>query len=111
MSKAKAEQARERIPYSPGYLITVLLGAAVNIFVFYLLSGHLENANFPLSSKGILSVLLGILYAGGCNLSAMAVVRRLRRRNLADRILSFCLIDIAGMTIFALAAPYLVVGN
>lgn len=99
--------SRSRISYSPGYLVAVFIMAIANMIVFFLLAGHLVEPNTRIAAKGILSVFFGILFAGGCNVTALALARWTNRRDLADRILLFMLIEIAGLTLLALILPLL----
>ena len=99
--------SRSRITYSPGYLAAVFVMAALNMFVFHLLADHLVEPGTRVPAKLVLSVFFGILFAGGCNLTALALARWTSRRELADRILMFLLIELAGLTLLALGIPLL----
>ncbi len=96
----------ERITYSPGYLVTVAVMAAINAILFWVMAGKLAaELHGALSAKGILSVFFGILFAAGCNLTALPLARWTNRQTLWDRILIFVLIEMVGLTLFALIAP------
>lgn len=100
------EPLQPRIPFSIGYLATVVMMAVVNAQIFGLLARRFQDILAPGTSAAVLCFVFGILFAGACNLSASGLTRWVRRRELTDRILCFLLLEILGLTLLALIAPH-----
>ena len=106
-SPGSGPEPGERIPYHAGYLAAVVILAALNAVFFVYVAGELEDPNVKFNAKGLIGIFFGILYAGGCSLTASGLTRWLRRRSPADRILALVFINLAGLTLLVLAAPAL----
>ena len=102
-----APHPQPQIPFSPAYLLAVALAAAFNSLIFgYLATRQSHGLENWMSALYLLCLFFGVLFAAGCNLTAVGVAQRLRRKGVTDRILLLLLIDIGGLTLLALALPF-----
>src|SRR6185295_5096653 len=88
-----------RIPFSPLQLATVALTAIFNSVIFGILSRQLQDLANWLLPLYFLCLFFGVLFAAGCNLTAGSIALRLRRKEVADRILLFLVINMSGLTL------------
>ena len=98
----------ERLPFSVAYLVTVTGMAVLNAVLFYLFALSLQGPSSGSAILVMLCALFGILFASACNLSALSLARWAGRQGLADRIILFVVINLAGLTLFILVAPRLI---
>ncbi|MBI3831131.1 MAG: hypothetical protein HY291_16550 [Planctomycetes bacterium] len=105
---AQAPAAETRIPFSFAYLLAVVAGAAANAFVFALLVRHYIDGMLETSLLVAISAFFGLLFAGGCNVTAQTFARWFNRRSVLDRILFFTLVTLLGDVFLVLIMPFVV---
>lgn len=106
--QAQAPAAEARIPFSFAYLLAVIVGAAANAFVFSLLVRHYIATTLETSLLIAVSAFFGLLFAGGCNVTAQTFARWFNRRSVLDRIIFFALVTLLGDVFLVLIVPLVV---
>ena len=78
------------------YLLVVALVALGNGFLYAHLVRNDLAPTVDVSAQLALAAFFGIFFAGACNMSAQSLSKWLNRAALADRIILFLLVDLAG---------------
>ena len=105
-SPRNSDRKQGRIPFSPSYLIAVVLMTVLNCLFFVVLASQVRAPGHPVRSSFSLALLFGILFAAACALTANSIVRWLARESSIERVLFFMLTELAGMTILAVVVPH-----
>ena len=106
--QSPAPAANQRIPFSLAYLLAVIAGAAANSYIFSLLVKHFVEPMLDSSVLLAISIFFGIMFAGGCNVTAQTLARWVNRRNVLDRIIFFMLVTLFGDVVMVLCVPFIV---
>ncbi|MCW8133197.1 MAG: hypothetical protein KIS92_22825 [Planctomycetota bacterium] len=107
-SSSPQAAANQRIPFSLAYLLAVVLGAAMNAVVFALLVRKLLAPQLESGTLFAITAFFGIVFAGGCNVSAQSLARWFNRRSAVDRILFFAVVTLLGDVALVLIVPLVV---